>query len=255
YDDCSNWTADYIVNAINTFAPTKKKPFVLGLATGSSPIGTYQKLIELNKANKVSFKHVISFNMDEYVGLPANHKQSYHYFMYEYLFNHIDINPANIHILDGMAKNLEQECLLYEEAIKKAGGIHLFLGGTGCNGHIAFNEIGSSLSSRTRVKSLSKDTIIVNSRFFNGDITRVPKKALTVGVGTICDAEEVLFLVTGHNKALALKHAVEGAVSQMWPISILQMHSKAIIVADNDATDELKVGTLRYFKNIEEIEG
>ncbi|OJF76810.1 MAG: glucosamine-6-phosphate deaminase [Treponema sp. CETP13] len=251
YKDCSFWAAQYIMDSINKFEPTAQKPFVLGLPTGSTAIGIYETLIDFYKAGKVSFKHVITFNMDEYVGLPANDIHSYHYFMHDNFFDHIDINPANIHILNGMAKDLDLECASYEAAIQKAGGINLFLGGTGCDGHIAFNEPGSSLTSRTRAKTLTQDTILANSRFFGGDINKVPKKALTVGVGTVCDSNEVLILMSGHNKARALKHAIEGSISQMWTISILQMHKKAIIIADEDATDELKVGTVKYFKNIE----
>ena len=138
-----------------------------------------------------------------------------------------------------------------EEKIKKAGGIDLFLGGIGADGHIAFNEPGSSLHSRTRIKTLTQDTIIANSRFFNDDITQVPKQALTVGVGTVMDAKEVLIIVNGHNKARALQHAVEGSVNHMWTISALQLHPKGIIVCDESATEELKVSTYRYFKEIE----
>ena len=150
-----------------------------------------------------------------------------------------------------MAQDLQAECDAYEKAILAAGGIRLFLGGVGVDGHIAFNEPGSSLSSRTRVNTLTKETIQVNSRFFDGDITQVPDTALTVGVGTICDSDEVMILITGHNKARALKHAVEGGVSQMWTVSALQLHPNAIIVCDEDATDEIKCGTAKYFKEIE----
>ena len=251
YDKCSVWAANHIARRINDFAPTADKPFVLGLPTGSTPLGTYKELIKLNKAGKVSFKNVVTFNMDEYVGLTEDHPQSYHYFMWSNFFSHIDIKKENVHILNGMAKDLAAECAAYEDAIKAAGGIKLFLGGVGVDGHIAFNEPGSSLASRTRVKTLTKDTIIVNSRFFDNDVSKVPTTALTVGVGTINDAEEVVILITGHNKATALKHAVEESVSQMWTVSSLQMHKKAVIVADDAATDELKVGTLKYFLDIE----
>ena len=231
--------------------PTAQKPFVLGLPTGSTPLGTYRKLIELNKAGKVSFEHVVTFNMDEYVGLPADHPQSYHFFMWDNFFNHINIKKENVHILNGMAKDLAAECAAYEKAIADVGGIDLFLGGVGVDGHLAFNEPGSSLSSRTRVKSLTSDTIQVNSRFFGGDISLVPTTALTVGVGTVTDAREVLVLITGRNKMHALRHAVEEGISQMWTISALQLHPKAVIVCDEDATEELKVGTVKYFKDIE----
>ncbi|NLM00373.1 MAG: glucosamine-6-phosphate deaminase [Treponema sp.] len=251
YEACSVWAANHIAKRIIDFNPTAKKPFVLGLPTGSTPLGTYKELIKMNKAGKVSFKNVVTFNMDEYVGLPPDHPQSYHRFMWDNFFSHIDIQKKNIHLLDGMAKDLEAECVAYEKAIADVGGIHLFLGGVGVDGHIAFNEPGSSLTSRTRKKTLTVETILVNSRFFGGDMTQVPSTALTVGVGTITDAKEVMILITGYNKARALKHAVEGGVSQMWTVSVLQLHPKAIIVCDEDATNELKVGTLKYFMNTE----
>jgi glucosamine-6-phosphate deaminase len=189
--------------------------------------------------------------MDEYVNLPKEHPESYHSFMWNNFFSHIDINPQNVHILNGNATDLEAECAQYEQAIQQAGGIDLFLGGIGPDGHIAFNEPGSSLSSRTRVKTLTTDTIIANSRFFENDINKVPKTALTVGVGTVMDAKEVLILVNGHNKARALAAAVEGSVNHMWTISALQMYPKGIIVCDEAATIELKVGTYKYFLDIE----
>ena len=150
-----------------------------------------------------------------------------------------------------MASALEAECSAYEKAIASYGGIKLFLGGVGVDGHIAFNEPGSSLVSRTRVKTLTQETIQVNSRFFDGDITQVPNTALTVGVGTITDAEEVVILITGHNKAMALQQAVEGSVSQMWTVTALQMHKKSVIVCDEASTDELKMKTVKYFLEIE----
>ena len=189
--------------------------------------------------------------MDEYIGIPEDHPESYHSFMWSNFFSHIDIPAENVNILNGNAPDLEEECAAYEAKIASYGGIHLFMGGIGPDGHIAFNEPGSSLASRTRVKSLTTDTIIANSRFFGGDIDLVPKRALTVGVGTIMDADEVMILANGHNKARALCHAVEGAVNHMWTISVLQMHPKGIIVCDDAATVELKVGTVNYFKDIE----
>ena len=251
YDDCSQWAANYIAYKINGFRPTPQKPFVLGLPTGSTPLGTYRELIKLNQAGKLSFENVVTFNMDEYIGLDARHPQSYHYFMWENFFKHIDIKRENVHILNGMTKNYAKECQKYEDAIKKAGGIRLFLGGVGSDGHIAFNEPGSSLTSRTRVKTLTSETIKANSRFFDNDISKVPTTALTVGVGTIMDAQEVMILSTGANKARALHHAVEGSVNHMWTVSILQMHQHAIIVCDEEATKELKADTVNYFKDIE----
>ena len=251
YSQLSQWAAAYIVKRINEFAPTAEKPFVLGLPTGSTPLGTYKQLIKLYNEGKVSFENVVTFNMDEYIGLPEDHPESYHSFMWNNFFNHINIKKENVNILNGNAEDPQAECVRYEEKIKSYGGIHLFMGGIGPDGHIAFNEPGSSLASRTRVKTLTQDTIIANSRFFNNDINLVPKTALTVGVGTIMDAQEVLILVNGHNKARALYQAVEGAVNHMWTISILQMHPKGIIVCDDASTDELKVGTVKYFKDIE----
>lgn len=247
----ATWAANYVVTKINEANPTAQAPFVLGLPTGSSPLGMYRELIRLHQAGNVSFRHVITFNMDEYIGIPQNHEQSYHTFMWSNFFSHIDIDPNNVHILNGNAEDMDEECLQYEAKIEEVGGIDLFIGGIGPDGHIAFNEPGSSLSSRTRVKTLTTDTIIANSRFFGGDVTQVPTTAVTVGVGTVLDAREVLILCNGHNKALALHHAVEGAVNQMWTVSALQMHPKGIIVCDEAATVELKVGTYRYFKDIE----
>ena len=198
YDLMSQWAANYVVERINAAKPTKEKPFVLGLPTGSSPIGMYRALVKAYQEGRVSFKHVLTFNMDE-----------------------------------------------------EAGGIDLFLGGIGPDGHIAFNEPGSSLTSRTRQKTLTTDTIIANSRFFEGDINKVPKTALTVGVGTVMAAREVMILVNGHAKCRALQAAVEGSVNHMWTISALQMHQHGIIVCDDAACEELKVGTYRYFKDIE----
>lgn len=251
YQCLSKWAANYIAAKIIFSKPTKEKPFVLGLPTGSSPLGMYRYLIELNKKGIIFFENVITFNMDEYVGLPRDHEQSYYTFMWKNFFSHIDIKPENANILNGNAEDLQAECAAYEEKIKSVGGIDLFIGGIGPDGHIAFNEPGSSLSSRTRQKTLTTDTIIANSRFFDNDITKVPKTALTVGVGTILDAKEVLILVNGYNKARALKHAVEGAVSQMWTVSALQLHPKAIFVCDYDACSELKVSTYKYFLDIE----
>ena len=247
----AQWAANYIAAKINKANPTAEKPFVLGLPTGSSPLLTYKALIKLYETGVVSFENVVTFNMDEYIGLSKDHPQSYHTFMWENFFKHIDIKKENAHILDGMAEDPEAECKAYEDAMKAVGGVDLFLGGIGPDGHIAFNEPGSSLSSRTRIKTLTTDTIVANSRFFDNDVNKVPKTALTVGVGTVLDAKEVLILVNGHHKARALYHAVEGPINQMWTISALQMHEKGIIVCDYDACAELKVGTYKYFLDIE----
>ena len=245
------WAAHYIVSRIKAKAAVTDKPFVLGLPTGSTPIATYKELIRMNKAGEVSFKNVITFNMDEYVGLPETHPESYHSFMARNFFDHVDVPKGNINILNGNAPDLEAECASYEARIEAAGGIDLFMGGVGEDGHLAFNEPFSSLVSRTRVKTLTYDTILVNSRFFDNDITKVPKLALTVGVGTVMSSKEVLVLAFGHKKARALQQAVEGAYSHTCTLSALQNHPHGIIVCDELAAGELKVNTYRYFKDIE----
>jgi glucosamine-6-phosphate deaminase len=252
YEHLSLWAARYIAASIRKFKPTESRPFVLGLPTGSSPLGTYAELARLNKNGYVSFANVVTFNMDEYVGIARDHGQSYHTFMWENFFSHVDIRKENVHILDGNAPDLEAECAAYEEAIASYGGIKLFLGGIGADGHIAFNEPFSSLVSRTRIKSLTYDTKLMNSRFFSGDVSKVPSRALTVGVQTVMDSEEVLILVNGHAKARALQATVEGAVSQSWTCSALQLHPKSVIVCDEPSCGELKVDTYKYFKDIEQ---
>ena len=251
YEKLSLWAAEYVVNKINAFNPTDDRKFVLGLPTGSSPIGMYQAIIKAHKEGRISFKNVLTFNMDEYVNLPEDHPESYHTFMKKNLFDHIDCPKENIHILNGNAENLQAECARYEQMIKDAGGIDLFIGGIGPDGHIAFNEPGSSLSSRTRIKTLTTDTRIANARFFGGKPEDVPSLALTVGVGTVMSAKEVLILCNGHNKSRALQAAVAGAVTQMWTISSLQLHPHGIVVCDEAACEEIKHGTYRFFKDVE----
>jgi glucosamine-6-phosphate deaminase len=243
-ETATDYVAEYIVNRINAFAPTADTPFILGLPTGSSPIPVYSALVTAHQMGRISFRHVITFNMDEYVGLPQQHPESYHSFMHTHLFNHVDFDPANINILNGNAKDLELECAMYEAKIKKCGGIHLFLGGVGSDGHIAFNEPGSSLSSRTRLKSLAYETMLANARFFDGDMNLVPRMALTVGVKTIMDAKEVVIIATGASKAVAIQSAIEGGVNHMCTLSSLQLHPCSLVVVDEDATMELKVKTV-----------
>ena len=250
-DQLAEWAANYVVSKINKAKPTADKPFKLGLPTGSSPMAMYKKLIKKNKDGLVSFENVITFNMDEYIGLDAEHPQSYHNFMWKNFFSHIDIKKENVNIPNGVAKDLVAECQAYDDKIKAVGGINLFIGGVGSDGHIAFNEPGSSLASRTRVKTLTTDTIVVNSRFFDDDVDQVPKTAITVGVGTILESEEILLLVNGHHKSRALYQAVEGSVNHMWTVSALQLHRKGIIVCDYEACSDLRVGTYKYFLDIE----
>ena len=251
YQSVSKWAAHYVAAKIKAANPTAEKPFVLGCPTGSSPLGMYKELIDLNKKGLVSFQNVVTFNMDEYVGLPKEHPESYYSFMWNNFFKHIDINPDNVNILNGNAEDLVKECADYEARIVEAGGIDLFMGGVGEDGHIAFNEPFSSLTSRTRIKTLTQDTIQVNSRFFGGDVTLVPKTALTVGVGTVLSAKKVLILATGPKKARAVRHGVEGSYNHQWTISALQVHPNGILICDEPAAGELRVATYRYFKDIE----
>mgnify|MGYP002621111454 FL=1 len=247
YDALSKWAANYVANRIKEANPTPEKPFKLGCPTGSSPLGLYRELIKKCQAGEISFQNVVTFNMDEYVNLPEEHPESYHSFMWTNFFNHIDIKKENVHILNGNAKDLVKECEDYEKAIEAAGGIDLFMGGVGPDGHLAFNEPGSSLASKTRIKTLTTDTIHANSRFFEGNLDLVPKQALTVGIGTVMAAKEVLLVCSGHNKARALKHCIDGYISHKWTSSMLQMHPHAIVVCDEAACDELTVGTYKYY--------
>ena len=221
----SEWAAEYVAFRINEFHPTAKKPFVLGLPTGSTPLGMYAHLIKMCQKGRVSFENVITFNMDEYIGLAPSHPQSYHYFMWQNFFKDIDIKPQNVHILNGLTKNYAKECADYERAIAAVGGVHLFIGGVGEDGHIAFNEPFSSLSSRTRIKTLTESTIKANARFFDGDISQVPTQAL--------------------------KHSIEGSISHMWTLSALQQHPHGIIVCDKSATGALEQATTAYFMEVE----
>lgn len=204
------------------------------------------------KNGELSFEHVVTFNMDEYIGLPRDSPFSYHTFMWDNLFRHVNIKPENVHILNGEAEDCKKECEDYEAAMKKFGGVELFVAGLGKDGHIAFNEPGSSLTSRTRIKTLAHDTLEANAVHFGGDIKKVPRMALTVGVGTVMDAREVMCLVNGESKAYALMKCIEEGVSHMYTMSALQMHQNALIVCDEEATGECRVRTVKYFKGLEQ---
>ncbi|XP_037678085.1 glucosamine-6-phosphate isomerase 1-like isoform X1 [Choloepus didactylus] len=223
YSQASEWAA-YIRNCIIQFNPGPDKYFTLGLPTGSTPLGCYKKLIEYYKNRDLSFKYVKTFNMDEYVGLTQDHPESYCSFTWNNFFKHVDIHPENTHILDGNAADLKVEYDGFEEKITAAGRIELFVGHLGPDGHITFNERGSSLVSRTHVKTLAMDTILANARFFDGDLTKVPTMALMVGMGTIMDAREMMILIMGAHKAFALYKAIEEEVSHMWTMSAFQQH-------------------------------
>ena len=217
----------------------RKKPnLVLGLATGSTPLGMYKELIRMHKEEGLDFSKVTTFNLDEYVGLPPSHNQSYHYFMHENLFKHINIDPRFIHVPLGMAKDIDLFCEWYEKRIVECGGIDVQVLGIGANGHIAFNEPGSSLGSRTRIKTLTGTTRVDNARFFSSK-EEVPRYAITMGVGTIMDARELVLLANKPAKADAVKAAVEGPMTAMCPASIIQLHQKAFVFVDKDAASKL----------------
>ncbi|HEY4644461.1 MAG TPA: glucosamine-6-phosphate deaminase [Bacteroidota bacterium] len=229
YNEMSAEAARFIAERIR-----KKPTLVLGLATGNSPVGLYKELVRMHQNENLDFSRVRTFNLDEYIGLPAEHSQSYHHFMHENLFKHLNMNPHHIHIPDGMAKNIEEHCEWYERQIEKAGGIDVQVLGIGANAHLAFNEPGSSLGSRTRIKTLTRQTIKDNSRFFKTP-EEVPQYAITMGIGTIMEARELLLLASGKKKAKAVKSAVQGPITAMCPASILQMHRKAYVLIDRPA--------------------
>ena len=234
YDEMSIKAAVIIAEQI------KKKPdTVLGLATGSTPIGTYKELIRLHKENRLDLSKVTTFNLDEYLGLSSLHKESYNYFMWENLFKHININPENVYIPKGDVDDAEEFCNWYEEKIKKSGGIDLQLLGIGSDGHIAFNEPRSSLMSRTRVKTLDEQTIRDNSKFFRKE-EEVPRFAITMGVGTILEAKKILLIANGEKKANACAQFIEGPVTSQITASALQLHQHVTVVLDEEAASKLK---------------
>ena len=228
YEEMSRVGADYIIKQLN-----KKPDSVLGLATGSTPMGMYKCLIEAYKKG-LDFSKAVTFNLDEYYGLSSEHPQSYRYFMDVNLFNHVNINKANIHIPSGLSKNIESECVKYDEEIAKAGGIDLQVLGIGRNGHIGFNEPGDSLMVMTHITDLTSDTIAANSRFFNS-ADEVPKKAVTMGLGTIMKAKKIILLASGKDKAQAIAKLSEPLVDTDMPASVLQLHTDVVVIVDKDA--------------------
>lgn len=218
----------------------KKKPnTVLGLPTGRTPLNFYRQLIRMYQEEGLSFKQAVTFNLDEYVGIGKDHPASYANFMQQNLFRFIDANPENIHIPDGLCHDVELECQSYEEMIKSAGGIDLQFLGIGGNGHIAFNEPGSSFASRTRVKTLTEKTIQDNSPEFGGT-ENVPMHVMTMGIGSIMEAKQIVLLAFGESKAEVIRQMVEGPLTASVPASILQMHPKATIVIDRQAASKLE---------------
>jgi glucosamine-6-phosphate deaminase len=233
YDQMSKTAAQVVVEVLNA-----KPNAVLGMATGSTPLGLYKELVRLHKEQQLDFSRVTTFNLDEYVGLPGNHPQSFHYFMHEHFFRHVNIPPQNINIPSGTTSNYPAFCQWYEKRIAECGGIDLQILGIGSDGHIAFNEPTSSLSSRTRLKTLSKQTIDDNARFF-ARREDVPVYAITMGVGTILDARKLVLIASGKAKAKAIAQAVEGPVTGMVTASAIQLHRDAIVIVDRDAAAEL----------------
>ena len=233
------WAASFIKERVNAFAPTPEKPFVLGLPTGGTVVDMYAYLCTFCQRGEIDFQHIFTFNMDEYVGLSPQDPHSYHYYMKRHLFDGVNLPASQTHILNGLASDLQQECDWYENSIKQAGGIHLFLGGVGQNGHLAFNEPGSSFSSRTRPVTLEPNTRQANARFFDGDVTRVPTQALSVGIGTVLDAQEILFLANGEKKAQAVARLSLGEVTPQWPITALKTHPRATLLLDKAAASLL----------------
>ncbi|MGJ9458115.1 glucosamine-6-phosphate deaminase [Oceanobacillus sp. CF4.6] len=229
YDEMSSQACVYIINKIKQV----QNP-VLGLATGSTPEGLYKRLIEKYNAQEVSFKDVSTFNLDEYVGLENNDHNSYHHFMDEKLFKHIDIATEHVHVPNGVAGNLEKECEDYEKKMKDAEQVDIQVLGLGLNGHIGFNEPGTPFSSRTHIVDLDESTRQANARFFDS-LDDVPEKAITMGIETIMESKEILLLVSGANKREALDRLLNGEVSEAFPASILQEHKRVTVIADEAA--------------------
>ncbi len=216
-------------------ALVRKRPnCVLGLATGGTPLGMYAELIRLHREEGLDFSRVVTFNLDEYVGLSATHPQSYRYFMQQNLFDHINIDPRDTHVPDGRALDFETYCTHYERLISDEGGIDLQVLGIGSDGHIAFNEPGSSLGSRTRLKTLTAETVRDNARFFGGE-HEVPRLAITMGVGTILESRQCLLLAAGANKAKAIRETIEGPITAQVTASALQLHRDVIAILDEEA--------------------
>ncbi len=234
YDDMSKAGAQQVASLVR-----EKPDCVLGFATGSTPLGMYRELIRMHTEEGLDFSKVVTFNLDEYVGLRPSHKQSYHYFMYENLFKFINVDQRYVHIPMGMAEDIDAHCAWYEQKINEFGGIDLQILGIGANGHIAFNEPGSSLGSRTRIKTLSAKTVRDNARFFKKP-DEVPRYALTMGVGTIMEAKRLLLLASGAVKADAIKATVEGPITAKYPATIVQLHRYATIIIDKEASSKLE---------------
>lgn len=230
----------------------RRKPrCVLGLATGSTPLKTYAELIRMHREEGLDFSEVTTFNLDEYVGLAPSDPHSYQFFMQENFFRHVNLRPPHSHVPDGRALDLDNHCQVYERRIRDAGGIDLQLLGIGADGHIAFNEPGSSLGSRTRVKTLTRETLRDNARFFS-DSARLPRLAITMGVGTILDARQCLLLAVGAHKAQAIAAAIEGPVTAQVTASALQLHRDVVVMLDEQAASQLR--RREYYDEVEALQ-
>ncbi|MBP5215423.1 MAG: glucosamine-6-phosphate deaminase [Alphaproteobacteria bacterium] len=251
YDELSRWAANYVVYRINKHRPSPRRPFVLSSPSGSTPLGMYKYLAQAYKEKKVSFENVVFFGTGEYVGMGAGDEHGFQYFLWDKFLKFVNIKKEHVYFLNGLTTDLEKECHNYEKNIQKYGGINLFIGGVGIDGHIAFNEPYSSLVSRTRAKTLTPSTLKANSKFFDNDVSKVPPVVLTIGIATMMDAEEIMIMANGEQKAEAVKQAIEGPVTHVWPISVLQQHPHASIICDDSATTELSKETIEYFKGLE----
>jgi glucosamine-6-phosphate deaminase len=233
-DDVSRQAAKLVASAMR-----RKPSLVLGLATGSTMVGVYQHLVRLHQESGLDFSQVLTFNLDEYLGLPSTHAQSFHYYMQEHFFAHVNVAPRSIHIPDGTIRgNYDQYCVSYEEAIRAAGGIDIQLLGIGRNGHIGFNEPTSSIASRTRLKVLSQETLDDNSKSFAPG-EQSPHCAITMGIGSILDARKILLIATGASKAAAVAKSIEGPITSAVSASALQLHPDVTFVVDDAASSQL----------------
>ncbi len=233
YDSISKKGAEIVIEAVNA-----KSDLVLGLATGSTPLGMYKEIIDSFNAGEVDLSNVTTFNLDEYCGLFPEHPQSYNYYMHTNLFKHVNIDPDKINLPNGMAKDFNEECRSYDEKIRRVGGIDLQVLGIGVNGHIGFNEPGTDYGSETQIVKLAKETIEANSRFFE-NVGDVPTTAISMGLKSIMRSKRILLLASGNNKASAIFNTIKGPVDPQVPASILQLHPDVIIVLDREAADLL----------------
>lgn len=250
YDELSKWAAQYVAHRIKMHKPSPKRPFVLGLPSGSTPLGLFKYLAQYYKDRTLSFENVIFFGMTEYVGIGAGDPHGFQYFLWDNFLKYVNVKTEHVYFLNGLTTDFAKECSSYEKNIKKYGYVNLFIGGIGVEGHIAFNEPYSSLTSRTRAKMLAPSTIKANSRFFDNDESKVPPIALTIGIGTMMEAEEIMILASGEGKKQAIQQAIEGNLTHACPASCLQMHPHSVIACDDAAASQLSPRAINYFKEL-----